>query len=220
MTILRFPGVPADGPTDVRGEPEHGPAADAPGELVALLEAMLLAAPEPPTVARLAEAAELSVEEIEAALGQLERAANRGWHLVRHGETVGLATQPRFAPQVRRLLGLDREARLSPAALETLAIVAYRQPATRAEIEAVRGVDSAATLATLHARGLVETIGRRAALGSPHEYATTAAFLHYFGLGSLADLPPLGSVAGEDAGALLAAVADGVAPSPVEPVIE
>jgi segregation and condensation protein B len=116
----------------------------------------------------------------------------------RHGETVQLSTAPRFAEHVRRFLGIERQARLSAAALESLAIVAYRQPVTRSEIEAVRGVDSTGVLATLLQRELIECIGRQEGPGNPMLYATTSAFLMHFGLQSLAELPILGEVNGVD----------------------
>jgi segregation and condensation protein B len=115
---------------------------------------------------------------------------------------------------VRRFLGLDREARLSGASLETLAIVAYQQPVTKAEIEAVRGVDCSGVLHTLLQRGLVEQVGRLTAPGNPIQYGTTPDFLLHFGLRSLADLPPLGQVQGQDVRGTLEAV---IAAAELEP---
>lgn len=184
------------------------PLADGPPpgpELEALIEALLLVAPQPATVDELARGAGVAASDVEAALSALEAADGRGWVVQRHRGTVQLATAPRFAAHVRRFLNLDRETRLSPAALETLAIVAYRQPVTRGEIEAVRGVDCAHILATLHGRGLIEQTGRLETVGHPIQYGTTPDFLRHFGLRSLADLPPLGEVAGRDAGVLLEA---------------
>ena len=106
---------------------------------------------------------------------------------------------------MRAFLGLDREAKLSSASLETLALVAYQQPVTRSEIERVRGVDSSGVLATLHARGLIEPVARLATVGNPIQYGTTSVFLNHFGLQSLADLPPLGIIDGRDGATLLAA---------------
>lgn len=174
-------------------------------ELDALVEALLLVAPEPATVGELARGAGVAPGEIERALAELERAETRGWVLIRHRGTVQLASAPRFAPFVRRFLRLERETRLSGAALEALAVIAYRQPVTRAEIEAVRGVDCAAVLATLHGRGLIEVVGRLETIGHPIQYGTTPLFLRHFGLRSLADLPPLGEVEGRDADVLLEA---------------
>ena len=176
-------------------------------DVPAMLEAFLLVAPEPPTIHELSRGAEVSEAEIEAALSTMEAPADRGWVLVRHGDRVQLASAPRHAEAVRRFLGLDRETRLSPAAIETLAVVAYRQPVTRAEIEAVRGVDCAGVLGTLLGRDLVEPVGRLPSVGNPIQYGTTPEFLRHFGLRSVADLPPLGEVDGHDAASLLAVAA-------------
>jgi segregation and condensation protein B len=176
-------------------------------DLPALLEALLLVAPGPTTAEELARGAGVEWGRIEAALLELEQADARGWVVQRHGDRVQLATAPRFAPQVRRFLGLEREARLSTAALETLAIVAYQQPVTRAEIEGVRGVDCSGVLTTLLSRGLIEAVGRVQTAGNPFQYGTTPDFLLHFGLRSLADLPPLGQVEGRDGRAVLEAVA-------------
>jgi segregation and condensation protein B len=184
--------------------PPRGP------ELMALIEALLLVAPEPPTPEELARGAGVSVAEVESALAALEGIAGRGWVIQRHRGSVQLATAPRFAAYVRRFLGLERQTRLSTAALETLAIIAYRQPVTKAEIEAVRGVDCAGVLATLHQRSLIETVGRLQSVGLPLQYGTTGEFLRHFGLRSLAELPPLGEVDGHDAANLLEATLAGV----------
>jgi segregation and condensation protein B len=162
-----------------------------PDDLPALLEALLLVAPDPARIGDLALAAGVTTSTIEEALATMSDDATRGWVVVRHNGTVHLASAPRYAQQVRRFLRLERESRLSGAALETLALVAYRQPVTRAEIESLRGVDSSGVLATLHARGLIEVVGRLSTVGNPMQYATTVEFLRQFGLQSLADLPPL-----------------------------
>ncbi|HEY7033498.1 MAG TPA: SMC-Scp complex subunit ScpB [Thermomicrobiales bacterium] len=187
------------------GDEELTPLSD--GDLTALVEALLLVAPTPATADELARGAGVERHRIEAALIELEQAEDRGWTLQRHGERVQLATSPRFARQVRRFLGLEREARLSTAALETLAIVAYQQPVTRAEIEGVRGVDCAGVLTTLLSRGLIEAVGRLSAPGNPFQYGTTPDFLLHFGLRSLAELPPLGQIEGRDGRVVLEAVA-------------
>jgi segregation and condensation protein B len=172
-------------------------------ELSALCEALLLVATEPPTIEDLAEVAEVQPARIEAALSLLDEDESRGWIVQRHGDRLHLASAPRFARQIAVFLGLEREGKLSSAALETLAIIAYQQPVTRAEIDAVRGVDSSGVLATLHARELIEPVSRLAAVGNPFQYGTTPAFLKVFGLRSLADLPPLGQVNGEESLSLL-----------------
>jgi segregation and condensation protein B len=172
-------------------------------DLLPLLEALLLAASESATVDQLADAAAVGRERVEWALAQFAATNHRGWHIVRHGDYVQLATAPRFAAQVRRFLGLERQTRLTAASLETLAIVAYRQPVTRAEIEAIRGVDSSGVLSNLLGRDLIEVVGRLPALGNPLQYGTTPALLQHFGLASLDELPPLGTIDGVDAAALL-----------------
>jgi len=184
-------------PLVVRDGPPPGP------ELEALIEALLLVAPQPATAEELARGAGVPVDQVEAALTALEHRSGQGWVVQRHRDTVQLASSPRFAAYVRRFLGLDRETRLSPAALEALAIVAYQQPVTRAEIEAVRGVDCSGVLATLHGRGLIEAVGRLPTVGNPIQYGTTPDFLRHFGLRSLENLPPLGEVEGRDARMLL-----------------
>lgn len=172
-------------------------------ELAALVECLLLVASEPPSTTELAISAEVDTAQIEAAIAHLLMQADRGWIVQRHGDRIQLATAPRFAEHIRRFLGMDREAKLSSAALEALAIIAYQQPATRTELEAIRGVDCSGVLATLHARSLIESVGKRATLGNPIEYGTTAQFLRHFGLASLADLPDLGVIEDQDVAARL-----------------
>jgi segregation and condensation protein B len=104
---------------------------------------------------------------------------------------VQLGTAPDLATILRQFLGQERTIRLSQAALETVALIGYRQPVTRSEIEAVRGVDSSGVLQTLLARGLIEPVGRLPVVGSPLLYATAPEFLRLFGLTSLRDLPEL-----------------------------
>lgn len=183
-----------------------GPSITLP-ELAALMEAFLLVTTEAPTIDDLATGAGVEPDQVSAALDLLNADPARGWVVQRHGKKVQLATAPRFANRVRTFLGLDRESRLSSAALETLAIVAYQQPVTRAEIDAVRGVDSSGVLATLHARELIEPVARLQTVGNPIQYGTTPAFLQHFGLRSLADLPPLGQIDGRDARVALDAAA-------------
>ncbi len=174
-------------------------------ELPALIEALLLVASGPVAVADLAEIAGARLDEIDLAVSRLTEIQDRGWVVQRHQDQVQLATAPRFAGHIRRFLGLEREARLSSAALETVAIVAYRQPVTRSTIEAVRGVDSTGVIATLLSRGLVEAGGRAETPGQPYQYVTTPAFLQHFGLSSLDELPPLGSSDGVALGDVLQA---------------
>jgi segregation and condensation protein B len=173
-----------------------GPAAqDRSLPLTALVESMLFVAEEPPTIGRLAQALEASVAEVEAALADLQQIyhanGGRGIRLQRKNDRVQLITAPEAAPLIERFLGLDLSSKLSGAALETLAVIAYRQPLTRAEIEAVRGVSCDGVLRTLVARGLVQAKERLEQAGRPFLYNTTFQFLQYFGLESLDALPPL-----------------------------
>jgi segregation and condensation protein B len=164
-------------------------------ERAAAVEALLFARGEPEDVSILASALGWTPAAVNRSLDDLARQLienGRGIMLQRDGDSVRLVTAPRFGALVERLLLIERTIRLSPAALETLAIIAYRQPVTRPEIEAVRGVDCSGVLSNLIARELVETTGRRSTLGNPHEYRTTAAFLGFFGLASLEDLPQPG----------------------------
>jgi segregation and condensation protein B len=164
-------------------------------ELPALLEALLLVSPEPAELRDLADTAGVPISAVEQALVTLNDDPSRGWVVIQHRGTAHISSAPRFAPYVRRFLRLDREARLSSAALETLALIAYRQPVTRAEIESLRGVDCSGVLATLYGRELIEVAGKLPTVGNPHQYVTSLEFLKQFGLRSLADLPPLAEFA-------------------------
>jgi segregation and condensation protein B len=167
------------------------PAAPKP-TTVQLIESLLFIAGEAVTVAQLAKALELPADAIEAALDQLSSAcAGRGVRVQRHGEMVQLVTAPESAAVIERFLGVQGQQRLSTAALEVLAIIAYRQPLTRPQIEAVRGVDCGGVLRALLGRELIAEVGRLETVGRPIQYGTTPEFLRQFGLGSLAELPAL-----------------------------
>ena len=156
------------------------------------MEALIFASPHPVPVEDLASAAGLSDEETQAALAQLEtQLENRGLRLQRTRGRIQLVSAPEAAPMIEALLGLNVDLRLSQAALETLAIVAYTQPVTRPQIESIRGVGSDSTLRTLLSAGLIEDLGRAETLGRPILYGTTFEFLQQFGLKEPGDLPPL-----------------------------
>lgn len=160
----------------------------------ALLEALLFASPQPVTLKALSETLVLSLDETEAALQELElRLSGGGLRLQRNRGRVQIVSAPEAAPWVERLLGLEVNLRFTQAAMETLAIVAYAQPVTRPQIEAIRGVNSDSTLRTLLAAGLVEEVGRAESVGRPILYGTTFEFLQQFGLQRPEDLPPLES---------------------------
>jgi len=179
-------------------------------ELKFILESLLFSAQKPMTIKELrdtlataatAEGAEEAAkalkktkeEDIAAALAELggeHETAARSYRLVCVAGAWQFVTQPEFAPWLRALVGVKaRPPRLSQAALETLAIIAYRQPVTRAEVEQVRGVNVDGTMQTILERGLAEQSGRAEVVGRPALYSTTPLFLEYFGLRNLDDLP-------------------------------
>jgi segregation and condensation protein B len=165
------------------------------GALPAQVEAVLFVAERPVTVSELARLLHVSPDAVEDAIGEVEgRYRGGGLALQRHGDALQVVTDPGTAAVVQRFLGLEMSSRLSPAALETLAIVAYRQPVTRGQIEALRGVNADGVLANLVARGLVEAVGRAETIGRPLLYETTFEFLRAFGLQSLDELPPAGDL--------------------------
>lgn len=159
--------------------------------VLSALESLLLVSGGPASVSSLADAIGISRSTTEAALAQLASHLSRGIRLQMHDGQAQLVTAPENGETVHRFLGTSRPSPLSRPALEALAVVAYRQPATRAEVEMARGVNSDRAIQTLLARGLIEERGRRELPGRPAEYGTTFAFLEYFGLASLDDLPPL-----------------------------
>ncbi|MFM8497841.1 MAG: SMC-Scp complex subunit ScpB, partial [Planctomycetia bacterium] len=161
----------------------------------ARLEAALFVAREPLSPRRLAKLAGLPdasrARVLVRELQTLHDAEGAAFRVERIGGGFQLLTRSPLGPWVRRLLATPPETRLSTAAVETLAIVAYRQPVTRAEIEAIRGVGSEDMLRQLLDRDLVAVGGRTDDLGRPHVYLTTRRFLICFGLGSLDELPPV-----------------------------
>ena len=164
-----------------------------PQDLPLVLESLLLVAEEPPSVEALARATGTSGAEVEEGLEQLaETCIGRGVRVQRVGRRSSSRRRRRAAPYVERFLGLERPNRLSKAAVETLAIIAYRQPVTKGAIEAVRGVGCDGSLQTLRERDLVEAVGYAEGAGHAYLYGTTARFLEHFGLQRLEELPPLG----------------------------
>lgn len=172
-----------------------------PHELVPLLEALLFAADQPLTVRALTRAVgEESVtgSDIKSALNALRVAyefQERGFRLVRLGNGYQVLTRDRYAPWVEAMVAGKKRSRLSRAALETAAVIAYKQPITRLGIERVRGVDVGGVLHTLMERNLIMIKGRDPGPGRPLLYGTTQAFLDYFGLSDLNELPALDEIA-------------------------
>lgn len=169
------------------------------GQLAGLVESLLFVAPDAVKITALADVLQEQPERIEDALAQLMTLREDGGILVqRDRDRVQLVSAPDAAPYIERFLGLDLTTKLSPAALEALAIIAYRQPVTRAQIDEWRGVSSDGVLRTLLHRGLVEQGERLEQAGRPFHYHTTFDFLQHFGLQSLDSLPPLAGEAGAD----------------------
>lgn len=159
-------------------------------EAKGVIEALLFMAGEPVTLEQLMRTLEVERELVEEALRSLaQEYEGRGLRIQREGDGAQMVTAPDCAGYVERFLGLQFSGTLSTAALETLAIVAYRQPITRAQVEEIRGVNCEGVLRNLMARGLVEELGRLDRAGRPILYGTTFEFLQYFGLSDLKELP-------------------------------
>ena len=164
-----------------------------------IVEALLFSCDEPVRVRTLVEIVGdgVGASEIRQAIKDLNamyEERNASFSIVEIAGGVQLLTAPAFDPWIRRLQKTRQRARLSRAALETLAIVAYRQPVTRPEVEGIRGVDCGAVFATLLERGLIKISGRGEGVGRPILYATTPPFLEHFGLRSLSQLPRLDEI--------------------------
>ena len=161
-------------------------------ELAKIIEAILFVSGEPVQLGAVARALEVTELEVSAAADELASDYDynrRGICLKRFGSHIQLSTRPDYAPQIEKLLQPIQKQSLSQAALETLAVVAYKQPVTRLDIEAVRGVKCDYSVQSLMNKGLIEEVGRKETLGRPILYGTTDAFLSPFGLTSLEDLP-------------------------------
>jgi len=159
----------------------------------AILEAILLASPEPLSVRRIAEVIGLDEKDARILVEDLKKEYSqpgRGLLLQEMAGGYVLTTRPEYGEYVEKLLAPKGKG-LSHAALETLAIIAYRQPITKAEMEGVRGVKVDRSVETLLERNLIREVGRRDGPGRPMIYGTTKDFLTYFGLKDLSDLPPL-----------------------------
>ncbi|HEX6350791.1 MAG TPA: SMC-Scp complex subunit ScpB [Candidatus Dormibacteraeota bacterium] len=158
--------------------------------LAAALEAILFASNRPLKVRELAQATDSDRTAVEVALDELrEDLAGHGLMLQRQGDQVLMATRPEYAAPVRRALRPEVTGRLSSAAYETLAIVAFNQPVARSRIEEIRGVNCDSVLANLELRNLVSEVGRGSGPGQPKLYGTTMRFLQVLGLESLDQLP-------------------------------
>ena len=163
-------------------------------ERVGIVEAILFETGDAVEKQEIRRALDLTEEELEETLDALESGYDfdrRGLRLLRFGAHVQLATRPDYAPYVEKLLQPVQKQSLSQAVMETLAVIAYRQPVTKAEIELVRGVKCDYSVQSLVSKGLIAEVGRKEALGRPILYGTTDAFLRHFCISSVAELPEI-----------------------------
>ena len=164
--------------------------------LASKVEALLFAAPGAVTTNQLASAIDTTPQEIEEAVLILEKRyqtipGGSGLALQRFHGRIQLTSSASAAELIERFLGLEATSRLSRAGLETLAIIAYQEPVTRPQVDAIRGVNSDGVLKSLLHKGLIQEVGRAEAPGRPILYSVTSDFLQHFGINSLAELPPL-----------------------------
>ncbi|MBQ2929550.1 MAG: SMC-Scp complex subunit ScpB [Clostridia bacterium] len=179
---------------DIEIEDSAEEASQAAGTLSGRIEAILFVAGEPVRVEELAKALGVTVRAVENEIIKLRDEYDfhqRGFTLKRFGHQVQLATRALYAQDVVHLLQPVQKQSLTQAAMETLAVVAYKQPVTRAEVEQVRGVKCDYSLQSLMNKELIMEVGRKDALGRPILYGTTENFLAHFGLTTLEDLPPM-----------------------------
>lgn len=159
-----------------------------------IIEALLFASPEVVSTSRLGKAADLTDSEVEACISKLNsdyETQSRAFHIRKVAGGWQMVSRVSFAPWIGRLVSRRGRDRLSKAALETLAVIAHRQPINKPDIDQARGIESSYILAHLLERGLVRIKGRDKRAGHPYVYATTPKFLEYFGLASLEELPDL-----------------------------
>jgi segregation and condensation protein B len=166
-------------------------------ELKGAVEALLFVSDEPLKVSDLAKVLDVTEKEVREVIQDLSISYEREDRGIRLRQVAGgfrLYSKPDYAPYIQNLLAHKDHRRLTQAALETLAIIAYKQPVTKAEISAIRGVNSEGVVTTLLRKELIKEVGRAKAPGNPLLYGTTAHFLESLGLNSLADLPPLDKI--------------------------
>ena len=189
---------------ELEGEVNHEPEGEAdeveaagelrlePGELRGALEAVLFSVAQPITIRTLSEVFGATVHEVREAVEELRLEyidTHRSFRIEDIAGGVQLLTLSRYDPWIRRMRRKEREGKLSAAALETLAVIAYKQPINKADLESIRGVNCSPTLKTLLDRGLIQVAGREEGLGKPILYGTTRRFLESFGINSIRELP-------------------------------
>ena len=188
--------------TDIeRIEESQEEAVEAGGTLSGRIEAILFVAGEPVRVEELAKALNVTVRQVENELTKLRDEYDfhqRGFTLKHFGHQVQLATRALYATDVVHLLQPVQKQSLTQAAMETLAVIAYKQPVTRAEVEQIRGVKCDYSIQSLTKKELIMEVGRKETLGRPILYGTTENFLAHFGLSTLEDLPPMPETPAEE----------------------
>lgn len=163
-----------------------------PDDLQGTIEAVLFSTSEPVTVRQLAEVLEVSIHDVREAVENLRLElvdSQRAFRLNEIGGGLQLLTEARFHPWVAKFHRARKAQRLSPASMETLSVIAYKQPISKAGLEGIRGVQCGPTLKTLMDRGLIRIVGREDSIGKPLLYGTTPRFLESFGIGSIKSLP-------------------------------
>ena len=191
-----FPEAPLADPVDLQEAAAVEEPRIAPSELTGMLEALLFVCDAPASPNQFAQALSRPEAEILAGLADLQelyKQTGRGLRLQERNGRYSLVPPPQAAGVIEAFLNLDLSSHLSAPALEALAIVAYRQPVTKAQVEAVRGVDCGGVLRTLLQRGLIEEVGRLETVGRPILYGVTDFFMQHFGLENMQELPPLPS---------------------------
>ena len=189
---LTQPDGELESETDLEPEPEPAPEPDVEVTTISVVEAVLFASDEPLTAGRLAGIVETGEKQIREHIADLNEKYEAGKNAFRIEQIAGgyqMMTLSPYNAWLKKLLRSRSDGKLSPAALETLAIIAYRQPVIRADIEAIRGVAAGEMIRGLMYKGLVKIVGRADVLGRPMLYGTTKKFLQTFGLNSLKDLP-------------------------------
>jgi len=172
------------------------------GSLKGRIEAILYVSGEAVSIRDMAKALQISEPALKKALNEIRDEYDyeqRGFLLKRFGDKVQLATRPLYSEDVVRLLQPVQQQSLTQAAMETLAVVAYKQPVTRAEVEAIRGVKCDYSLQSLMIKGMIDEVGRKDTIGRPILYGTTDKFLSHFGIQTLDELPPLPEQSGDTA---------------------
>jgi segregation and condensation protein B len=166
-------------------------------EAKSIIEAVIFASSEPVSADQLARLIELDNETVEQLISELQQeydTTRRSFQMIEVANGFQICTRDEYAPWIRDFYTTEISSRLSVSALEALAIIAYRQPVTRAEIEEIRGVNSDSVLHTLLERNMIKVIGRKRAPGKPMIYGTTTEFLLHFGLRDLSELPSIDEI--------------------------